>query len=72
MDLKELVYREKYEYTVEELIYVVETYIKIRKNRDVKIGIDPNGYLQYVLQIQQLQSAFEDAQRWLQDNHKFE
>lgn len=72
MNLKELVYREKYEYTVEELIYVVETYIKLRKNRDVKIGIDPSNNLWYMSQIQQLQSAFEDAQKWLKDNHKFE
>lgn len=71
MNLKELVYREKYEYTVEELIYVVETYIKIRKNRDVKIGIDPSNPMFFVSELQQLQSAFEKAQGWLKANHTF-
>jgi hypothetical protein len=61
-----------------EMIEVVEFYIKVRKDRDVKINlmknIPPNDMFmaqQYFNQLQLLISAYDHAVLWLKDNHKF-
>ena len=73
MNLKEIVNREKTEYHVDEMLFVVEKYIKIRKNADVKINLgSPQIPMLYYLEVQKLQAAFEDACHWLKENHKFE
>lgn len=72
MNLKELIYREEYNYSVEELIYVVTQYIKLRKNVDVNIRIDTIQIpTLYMWQVEKLQQAFEDAQEWYKTNYKF-
>jgi hypothetical protein len=73
MDLKEIVNREKYEYHVDEMVFVFESYIKIRKNRDIKINLGTAQIpMLYVHETQKLQLAFDDACQWLKENNKFE
>ena len=71
MDLKEIITRpitETENFTQEELEFVVEEYIKIRKNQTVKVVLDPRFPPFFVQDMNLLIKAFDKAREWLTKN----
>lgn len=68
MNLKEIVFRESEVYDEPEVIYLVEQYIKTRKNRAVNIVLNKMIGIQYSLEMQMLMNAFTTAQIWYRNN----
>jgi hypothetical protein len=67
------------ETTTDEMIYVVEQYIKKKKNKEVTINLEKNNPRiamnmfweeRYLSEIQLLDTAFRQAAKWFWENEK--
>lgn len=70
MEIQEIIYRDsKKTFQQDEMVYVIEHYIKIRKNKNIKIIIIPIPFMHiFTSQITKLVFAFVSACEWLKLN----
>lgn len=68
--ITEIIERTPFEYNQEELIDLVQYYIKYRKGVDVSIGIYADNLPYMINQINMLSSAFDYARNWLLENRQ--